>query len=145
MMVHWTKRKVRRTKPAELEERMKENNAGIELQDGIYIDMLMYADDIVLISSSAAGLQKHLNTLSNFCQKKKLEVNTEKTKVCAFGRGRISNTFCLNNHTLEIVQSYKYLGIYFTKNGQFHVAKKHLAKQANKGNVLTTNYTKKTG
>ena len=85
--------------------------------------MLMYADNVVLIFSSAAGLQTHLTTLSDFCQKKKLEVNTEKTKMCIFGEDRGSKVFLLNNHTLEKVQSYKYLGIWFTKNGQFNVAK----------------------
>ena len=72
--------------------------------------MLMYADDVVLISSSAAGLQTHPTTLSDFCQKKKLEVNTEKTKICIFGEDRGSKVFLLNNHTLEKVQSNKYLG-----------------------------------
>ena len=46
---------------------------------------------------------------------------------------RSSNVFSLNNHILEKVKCYKYLGIWFTKKGKFHVAKEHLANQANKG------------
>ena len=111
----------------DLEREVKQNSAGNIL------DIIMYADDVVLISSSAAGLRKHITTLSDFSQRRKLEVNTEKTKICVFGGDRNSNVFSLNNHILEKVQSYKYLGIWFAKNGKFHVAKKHLANQANKG------------
>ena len=46
----------------------------------------MYADDIVLMSSSEEGLRKHLRSLEEFCEDWKLEVNIDKTKVCAFGK-----------------------------------------------------------
>ena len=117
---------------AELEREIKKNNSGIELHNGNILDIIMYADDVVLISSSAAGLRKHITTLSDFSQRRK----TEKTKICVFGGDRNSNLFSLNNHIPEKVQSYKYLGIWFTKNGKFLVAKKHLANQANKGMFL---------
>ena len=120
---------------AGLDREIKKNNAGIQLQ--INLDILMYADDVVLVSDNANGLKKHLNTLLEFCQKWKLEVNTEKTKICIF---KCSDIFMLNNHTLEKVQSYKYLGMWFAKNGLLHVAKKHLANQAKKAmfSLLTT-------
>lgn len=38
----------------------------------------MYADDVFLVSSTAAGLMKHVNILLEFCQKWKLDVNPEK-------------------------------------------------------------------
>ncbi len=38
------------------------------------------ADDLVLVSESAQGLQKCLNDLSNYCGKWGLTVNTAKTK-----------------------------------------------------------------
>ena len=73
----------------------------------------MYAGHVVLISSSAAGLRKR-KTLSDFSQRRKLEVNTEITKICVFGGDRSPNILSLlNNHTLEKVQSYK---IWFTQN-----------------------------
>ena len=34
---------------------------------GIAIQILLYADDIVLISDSPKGLQRHLNALKVFC------------------------------------------------------------------------------
>ena len=47
----------------------------IELHDSVFLDLLMYADDIVLISSSAVGLRKHLHTLQEYSTKWKLDVN----------------------------------------------------------------------
>ena len=125
---------------AGLDREIKKNNAGIQLHNGITLDILMYADDVALVSDNAAGLKKHLSTLLEFCLKWKLEVNTEKTKICIFGRNNCSDIFKLNNHTLEKVQSYKYLGMWFAKNGRFQVAKKHFANQAKKAmfSLLTT-------
>ena len=61
--------------------------------NGNILDIIMYVDDVVLISSSAAGLRKHITTLSDFSQRRKLEVNTEKTKICVFGGDRNSKYF----------------------------------------------------
>ena len=44
------------------------------------LDTLMFADDIVLLSSSADGLRKHLETLETFCLQWHVEINPEKTK-----------------------------------------------------------------
>ena len=48
----------------------------------VAIDLLMYADDIVLMSSNEEGLRKHLRSLEEFCKQWK---SVDKTKVCAFG------------------------------------------------------------
>ena len=71
---------------ADLEKELKENKSGVEICDGIFLDVLMYADDIVLLSSSAPGLKKHLHTLSDYCKQWKLEVNTENTKLSVLER-----------------------------------------------------------
>ena len=55
---------------ADLERELRKNKSGgVELCSGVPLEMLMYVDDVVLTSSSAAGLRKHLHTLSVFCQK----------------------------------------------------------------------------
>ena len=43
--------------------------------------LLLYADDIVIFSNTSEGLQKGLDILSDYCQKWKLTVNIDKTKV----------------------------------------------------------------
>ena len=51
---------------------------------GIAIQILLYADDIVLISDTSEGLQRHLNALKLFCTYKGLSINMDKTKVMVF-------------------------------------------------------------
>ena len=43
----------------------------------IAIQILLYADDIVLISNSPEGLQRHLNALKLFCTDKGLLINMQ--------------------------------------------------------------------
>ena len=47
----------------------------------ITFNHLFFADDLVLISESAEGLQNCMDTLSNYCMEWKLHVILEKTKV----------------------------------------------------------------
>ena len=85
----------------------------------------MYADDIVLLSTSPNGLQKKLDILQNYCNDWCLSVNTNKTKVLIFNKaGRLINKydFMLNGVKLECVKTYKYLGIHFCASGSFTVA-----------------------
>ena len=46
----------------------------------------MYADDIILLSSSPEGLQKKLDLLDQYCNDCCLTVNTKKTKVLIFNK-----------------------------------------------------------
>ena len=41
---------------------------------------LMYADDVILLSETPAGLQNSLSHLQKYCTKWGLEVNIKKTK-----------------------------------------------------------------
>ena len=59
----------------------------------------MYADDIILLSSSAQGLQQKLNRLNEYCKDWCLNINTDKTKVLIFNKaGRhITQHFLFND------------------------------------------------
>ena len=52
--------------------------------DNNEVSILLYADDVVLISESEDGLQNMLNTLNNWCNKWRLAVNESKTKIVHF-------------------------------------------------------------
>jgi hypothetical protein len=54
------------------------------------------------------------------------------TKVMAFGNGRLPQnlSFSYDNLNLEIVKNFNYLGIIFTRTGNFSLTKKHLADKA---------------
>ena len=50
----------------------------------ISVNSLLYADDIILHSSSGNGLQRSLDVLDEFCIYWKLDVNYEKIIVMVF-------------------------------------------------------------
>ena len=52
----------------------------IALKSGTKISCLMYADDIVIISEKASGLQSALDKINTYCDKWDLDINVEKTK-----------------------------------------------------------------
>ena len=61
---------------------------GIQLQPGMLeLFLLLFADDLALLSSTAIGLQNPLNQLSRMCEERLLKINIEKTKVVVFRKG----------------------------------------------------------
>ena len=68
------------------QEMISKDIAGLDL-DYFKLFLLMYADDIVLFSETDEGLQNGLNCMYDYCQKWKLSVNTQKTKVMIFRKG----------------------------------------------------------
>ncbi len=104
---------------------------------------LLYADDTVLMADSSEEMQKCLDAFSIYCQKWKLTINAEKTKVVIFGGNKISKAkyhFNLEEKNIEIIDKYKYLGVYFSQSGSFLNARKHIVQQAKKAMILL--YTK---
>ena len=90
--------------------------------------LLLFADDAVLFSTSPDGLQLMLDKLQEYSNLWNLRVNTEKTKIMIFERGRSNNfRFYYNEQHLEIVESFKYLGVTFYKNGNWHRTQKCIA------------------
>lgn len=93
------------------------------------VKVLLYADDIVLLSDSPLGLQEMIYELERYCLLWSLKVNLSKSKILVFRRGsRISSNlrWCFGNQNIEIVNSYTYLGVEITYNLSF---RKHLQKK----------------
>ena len=68
----------------------------------LYLNCLLYADDLILISTSASGLQLCLDTLSEYCTKNCLTVNLKKTQVLVFGKCKmISISMYYRTHLLQ--------------------------------------------
>ena len=90
--------------------------------------MLLLSDDAVLFSKSHQSLQLKLNKLKEYSSFWKLNVNTQKTKVVIFEKGRATNLqFYYDNQELGIVDSFKYLGATFYKNGHWFRTQKSIA------------------
>lgn len=96
--------------------------------------LLMYANDTVIFANDEKNLQNALNILSEYCDLWKLKVNSKKTKVTIFGRAkyRKQTQFWYKGETLEITDTYKYLGILFNYNGSFKVGMKELFDQSSR-------------
>ena len=95
--------------------------------------VLLYADDTIILADNADALQTALNDFYDYCNTWNLTINIKKTKIIIFGsRGNQPYTFNLGSNPIEIVDSYKYLGVFFTKSGSFLTARKHIAEQARK-------------
>ena len=92
------------------------------------INFLLYADDLVLFSTSKAGLQKSLDRLQNFSHDWDLQINTDKTKIMIFGNYRKIPTdeFLYLNKPLQITESYRYLGLILQRKGKFNDCQKDL-------------------
>ena len=92
---------------------------GIQLHPDIKeIFLLMFADDIALMSDTVRGLQQELNILAKFCDDYKLKVNENKSKIVVFNKGgKLSKNekWLYKNTELDIVNRYCYVGLTFTR------------------------------
>jgi hypothetical protein len=97
-----------------LHEHIQDNDGYILHQ--VLISILLFADDVVLLSSSPEGLQRQLDALSLFCDLRQLMVNLGKTKVMIFnGLKKTSNFhFLFRGEEIEITSTYTYLGVQFS-------------------------------
>ena len=86
---------------------------GIVIGDKIFVHLL-WVDDLVLMSDTAAGLQEQLDGLFTFCANYQMIVNELKTKIMIFGKSD-SKHFTFNKKILEEVSEYKYLGVVFNR------------------------------
>ena len=105
----------------DLANEVKNSGVGVALNidDGEHIDeyalvnILLYADDIVLFASNEADLQFLLNIVEIWCEKWRLEVNMTKTNILHVRAKRKPQSkfmFLFNRNPVSYCQFYKYLG-----------------------------------
>ena len=101
-----------------------------------YCKIALYADDTVLYIASPQHevserkLRKDLTSLSDWCNRKGIRMNTDKTKLMWFGSARSTKdlpqiTMTIDGSPVQSVTSYKYLGVHL--DGQLNYAK-HITK-----------------
>ena len=104
------------------------SNDDVFVNNTLKLFSLMYADDAVLFSKTKQGLQCMLDKLSIYCKTWNLKVNTNKTKVMIFERGRKTYAdFYFNGKKLDLVESFKYLGLTLYKNSGWFRTQKNLS------------------
>jgi len=76
--------------------------------------LLMYADDIIIMAEMPEDLQLGLNIIEQYCNKWKLKLDKNKTKIIVFRKGgllRRNLKFYYDNNEIEVGSSFTYLGI----------------------------------
>ena len=114
--------------------------------DGMNFSHLLYADDLLLLSTTPSGLQTCLDRIESYFSKWNLEVNLKKSNVVVFNRtGKISHdmTFHLTNQNLDLTNRYKYLGTLMSSTGSYSPAIENLCEKTSKAYFAVRNVLKK--
>ena len=99
------------------------------------LSCLLYADDLVILSTTKEGLQQSLNSASNFFDEWNLEINHEKSKCMTFNKrgDKGKHLFNIKGNALKNVKTYKYLGVIISsKKCMLSKTLDHLSVKANK-------------
>ena len=134
----------------DLAKEIKNLNLGIPI-DTYNLSILLYADDIVLLSENETNLQCMLDKLHEWCIKWNMKVNEAKTNVVHFRLKKQLKTnyvFHLGEQVLDIKEKYKYLGIVLSEFADFGICSEVLADSAGRALgavVAKTRYLKDMG
>ena len=97
------------------------------------VGILVYADDVVLLSENEQDLQTLLNELNTWCLNNEMSVNASKSKIMHFRPQSFNitqvNFFC-GDQELEKVNQYVYLGLVLTEVLDYSVMAQHVANSA---------------
>ena len=96
---------------------------GLKIGD-LYLVYLLFADDIVLFSEFAVNLQAQIELFFKYCEIWNLMMSIAK-KIVIYHQiyAKHSFSFTLGENALEIVDKYKYLGIWCSNNKKIFVKK----------------------
>ena len=86
-------------------------------RDSLNCSYSFFADDVALLATTPCGLQNQLDSLKVCCDRLKMEVNKDKTKVMVFRKGgHLSKheKWYYDGAEMELVNKYSYLGFVFT-------------------------------
>ena len=102
------------------------------------ISCLLWADDLLIMSRSATGLQNAITKTKIFYDALGLEVNQSKSKVMIFnGRGLKldklpEHQFYIGTNIVEVVDTYQYLGMNLKPSGSMQYAVSELCDKASR-------------
>ena len=106
------------------------------------LSILLYADDIVMLAENEDDLQSLMDIAGIWCNKWRLQVNADKTKVVHFRKDSHPKTdfeFKCKDHNIATIDKYKYLGCIFNEHLDFTVTANILADSAGRalGGVIS--------
>jgi hypothetical protein len=118
---------------------LEQGRNGISLSPHqVELFVLLFADDLLLLSDTVMGLQNQLNVLYDAAVRARLIVNTAKTKVVVFRNGGYlaeREVWFYGGERLEVVGSYKYLGMLFSTRLSCNIALRDVVPRAKRGTI----------
>lgn len=133
----------------DLSDALEATQLGIALQ-GIdsKLNMLLYADDLALIAESEEDLQRLLEVLASWCGDNMMTINMDKTKVIHYrnpSKERTCFSFTYSNQRIDVISSYRYLGLVLDEHLNYNVTAKAVAKAASRALGLIISKFKSAG
>jgi len=100
-----------------LAERLRKSGFGAKI-NGIDLESLLYADDVVLLGESTADLQGMIDVVDKFCRQWRMEINLKKSEVMVVGKER--RCVCATRDQPEIwgAQMIRDFPVARTRNGE---------------------------
>jgi hypothetical protein len=129
----------------DLAHQLKSLNAGINVNDD-NVSILLYADDIAVISDSPENMQRLINELHTWSEQWLLHVNLDKTKFIHFRKKAAEITtrnIKFGNITIQKTTQYKYLGIVLDEHLDYTITAKTLADASSRalGSLISKHYS----
>ena len=81
------------------------------------ISRLLFADNLVLLSSTESGLQCALNSFADACNTAGMKISMVKTEILNLSKNPDQCVLQVNGATLKQVEKFKYVGVAFTSDG----------------------------
>ena len=126
----------------DLAEIIKNSGVGLELDSDTFLNVLLYADDIVLLAKNEEDLQFLLFLVENWCKDWRLEVNLTKTNILHVRNSRKPQSkfmFIFDKRPVPYCIFYKYLGCSIDENLDYSFTVGTLAGSAGRalGSIVT--------
>ena len=103
----------------DLVEILSDLGVGCHLRD-LFLSILLYADDMALLSPSLKGLQRLLSATEQYCKTWDIMLNAKKSKNLFFGKSQTLAPLQLDGKDIEWVTSWRYLGITVKSHTSFN-------------------------
>ena len=118
-----------------INEVFDESCAPIKINN-LNLNCLLWADDLVIFSQTAEGLQNSIDKMKVFYKNLGLKINVKKTKIMIFNKRGLSlkgkYNFFLGGEALEVTDQYQYLGLKIRPSGAMGLAVEELNTKATK-------------
>ena len=118
----------------DLVDDLEDSNVGVPILQE-QVTCLLYADDLSLLAESEPELQVLIKVVERWCVTWKMALNVDKTAVIHFRPKRKKRSifeFRFQGDVVQIVDKYKYLGVWFTEHVDWKTTDKSMAEAASK-------------